>query len=261
MSDPYHPAAPAAPTRPSSVTISSYLLLLVAALFAIGAIAGLATLGTAADVYREAYEGTSAEGAEAFVTVVGAVGAVVQLLFAAAFVVLALMNNRGRNGSRITTWVLGGLGICCTGINLSSSALNGMSGGSTGDLPDPAEIQRRLSEELPGWAEPLSLATNVIALLALLVAIVLLALPASNPFFRKQKVGWEPPVPGTPYPGQTGTTPGYAPSGDPGYPPVPPATPGGDPGYPPVPPAGQPPAGPPPGDAPGQDDQSPPPAR
>ena len=51
-------------------------------------------------------------------------GAVVQLLFAAGFVVLGLLNSRGRNASRITTWVIGGLGVCCAGINLGTSWRN-----------------------------------------------------------------------------------------------------------------------------------------
>lgn len=243
MSDPHNPAAPAARARPSSVTISSYLLFLVALLFAISAIVGLSTLGTISDVYRDAYEGTQAEGAEGFITIVGAVGSVLQLLFAAAFVVLALLNNRGRNGSRIATWILAGLGFCCTGLNLLGSAFSGMNAGTTGDMPDAAEVQRRVSEALPGWVEPVSMLINVIALLALLAAAILLALPKSNEFFRKPQPSWEPPVPGSAYPG---------------YPPVPP--PGNQP------PGTQPPGTQPPGGQPSSGDQpeppsGPPPAR
>lgn len=262
MSDPHNPAAPAAKSRPSSVTISSYLLFLVALLFAIGAIVGLSTLGTISDVYREAYAGTTVEGAESLITIFGAISAVIQLLFAAAFVVLAMLNNRGRNGSRITTWVLAGLGVCCTGLTLGGSAFSGMNTGASGDMPDPAEVQRSLDAALPGWVGPVSITTSVISLLALLAAAILLLLPASNEFFRKPQAGaWEPPVPGSAYPGQPGAEPGYPPypptGGPAGYPPpggaggYPPPTAPGDPGYPPVPPPGnQPPTDQPPGSQP-----------
>lgn len=253
VTDPHHPAAPAAKSRPSSVTISSYLLFLVALLFAIGAIAGLATLGTASDVYRDAYQGTDLEGTEAFVTVFGAVASVVQLLFGATFVVLALLNNRGRNVARIITWVLIVLGFCCTGLNLLGTAFSSMNTGTTtGNMPDPAEVQRRLDEALPGWVNPVNNISNVLALIALLAAAILLALPKSNEFFRKPQAVWEPPVPGAtypgqpPYPGQVSTGAGFPPAGAPGgYPPAgaPPVTPSGDPGYPPVPPPGNQPPG------------------
>jgi hypothetical protein len=245
VSDPNNPAAPAAKARPSSVTISSYLLFLVAAVFALGAIVSLSTLGTVSDVYRDAYAGTDLEGTEGVVTAFGVGGAVLQLLFAAAFVALGLFNNRGRNASRIVTWVFGALGLCCAGLGVGGSAVGNMGAtGSTGDAPSGAEVTEMMNEALPGWVEPVGMITNVIALIALLVAVVLLALPPSNEFFRKPQAAWEPPVPGGTYPGYPpapqGGAPGYpTQGGEPGYPPPggapgqPP--PGGDPGYPPPP--------------------------
>lgn len=240
MSDPNNPAAPAAKTRPGSVTISSYLLFLVAAIFVINSIISLSTMGTASDVVRDAYAGTSMEGSEGFVTAFTAVGVVLNLLLAAAFVVLGLFNNRGRNGSRITTWVLAVIGVCCTGLGLGDNALNSMNTGSAGEGPSSAELADRLNEAMPGWVGPVETLLNVIALIALLAAVVLLALPPSNEFFRKTKAAWEPPVPGAAYPGYPQSPQGGEPGSpqtpgspqNPGYPQNPPA---GDPGYPPPP--------------------------
>ncbi|WP_307803975.1 hypothetical protein [Micromonospora echinofusca] len=238
------------------MTISSYLLILFAVLQVITLIVGLTVLSTMQEVFRDAYAGTSLEGAETIATVSGIGAAVVGLLLAIGFVVLAVLNNRGKNVSRIITWVLGGIALCCTGVGLAGNALNGMMSGQTGgDVPSQQEINRRLDAALPSWYEPVSNLLTVLALLALLVALILLALPASNEFFRKPQTVWEPPVPGANYPGypSTGTpgypqhgTPGYPQSGAPGYPPTP-----GQPGYPQQePPSGGPGYPPPGGDNP-----------
>lgn len=240
MSVPANAAAPAAGQRPGSVTISSFLLFLTAVLLAVGAIIGLTTAGTVSRVFESAYAGTSAEGIGAIAVATVVISAVVQLLIAAGFVVLGLLNNRGKNAARITTWVIGGIGVCCTGIGLGGNSFGGVgAAGGTQDLPDPQEVQRMLEAELPSWNQSVTTTLSVISLLALLAALILLALPASNEFFRRPAVNWEPPVPG---------------GGDPGYPSTPPAPSGGEPGYPPAPgyppqggqgnpPSNQPPAG------------------
>jgi hypothetical protein len=196
------PTNPAAPARPGSVTISSYLLYLYAALGLIGVVIGLSVIGTTSDVYREAYEGTSAEGTESFITVTSVVIAILGLLFAAAFVVLAIFNNRGKNPSRIVTWVLGGISLCCSSVSLIGTAVgNSLNVGSTdSDVPDPAVVQRQLEDALPSWYTPVTITLTVLSLLALLVALILLALPPSNEFFRRPAPVWEPPVPGGAYP-------------------------------------------------------------
>ncbi|WP_460849199.1 hypothetical protein, partial [Phytohabitans suffuscus] len=216
------PTSPAVPARPATVTISSYLLYLYAALGLIGVVIGLSVIGTTSDVYREAYEGTSAEGAEAFVTVTSVIVGVVGLLFAVAFVVLAIFNNRGKNASRIVTWVLGGVSLCCSGVSLAGSAFSSSMNFESGqsDVPDASEIQQRLEDALPSWYTPVSVTIAVVSLLALLVALILLALPPSNEFFRKPAPVWEPPVPGAAYPA---------------YPPVQPATAAPAPAAPPAP--------------------------
>ncbi|GAA4677089.1 hypothetical protein [Phytohabitans rumicis] len=244
MADPTNPAAPA---RPGSVSISSYLLYLYAALGLIGVVVQLSVLGTTSDVYREAYEGTTAEGGEVFVTVTTVIVAVVGLLFAVAFVVLAVLNNRAKNASRIVTWVLGGISLCCSGVGLASTAFtNSMDFGSTdSDVPSPSEIQSRLEDALPSWYMPTSITLTVLALLALLAALILLALPPSNEFFRKPAPAWEPPVPGSAYPAYP--------------PPATPPTASPAPGAPPATGSTPPPPAEPPNEQPGP--QSPPPGQ
>ncbi|MFG3553967.1 hypothetical protein ACGGAQ_06230 [Micromonospora sp. NPDC047557] len=212
--------------RPSTVTISSYLLFLFLACQVISLILTLSTIGKTRDVLRDAYSGSTAEGADQVANFVFAfaLGAgILVLLLAVVLAVLAIFNNRGSNGSRITTWIVGGIMVCCTG----GTVLNGVGGGFTtggnsgGDMPSSEEVQRRLEEALPSWIAPVSITLGVISLLALLAALILLALPKSNEFFRKPAAAWEPPTPGTSYPGYPQA------SGQPGYPQAP-----GQPGYP-----------------------------
>ncbi|MFI5837027.1 hypothetical protein ACIA5A_25435 [Micromonospora sp. NPDC051300] len=245
--------APGTPprARPSVVTLSSWLLILVAVIQVLNLIVTLSVIGTIRDVLKDAYAGTSAESAGdiAYAFTIGS--SVLTLLLAIGLVVLALLNNRGRNVSRIITWVVGGLLLCCTGGGLLNGVSGGMMGGggnANGDLPSTQEIQRRMEDALPSWYGPVSLLLGIVALLALLGALILLALPKANEFFRKPKAAWEPPVPGGAYPAYP-SAPGQ--SADPGYP----STPGqsGDPGYPSTPgqpttppatPGDHPPAGP-----------------
>lgn len=243
MSVPSDPAAPAARARPSIVTISSYLLMLFAVIQVIKLILGLSVLGKVQKVYRDAFAGTSAEGAESLATVVGIGAAVVSLLFAIGLIVLAVLNNRGKNAARIVTWVVGGIALCCTGLQFVSSVSSGSMGGRTnGNVPSQEEINRRLDAVLPSWYNPLNTTLVVVGLLALLAALILLALPASNQFFRRPQHVPEPPVPGMGYPGHPPSgTAGHPQPGTPGYSaeqgPVPgPGTPGERPGPPPPPP-------------------------
>lgn len=240
--------------RPGSVTISSYLLILVAAIQVINLILTFATIGDTRRVLQDAYRDSSVNGMDAvadFAVAVAIGASLITLLLAVGLVVLAVLNNRGKNGSRITTWVVGGLLLCCTGGSLLSGAagsISGPVGGSNADMPSQEEIQRRLDEALPSWYTPLSTLLGVVAVLALIAALVLLALPASNEFFRRPQPAWEPPVPGA-YPGYPQGQPGYPPApGQPGYPPsgqpgYPPSGQPGEPGYP----QGQPGYPPPPG--------------
>jgi uncharacterized membrane protein YidH (DUF202 family) len=242
---PSYPAPAESRPRPTTVTVSTYLLWATAALSLISGIVALSTIGTVSDVYREAYAGTDAAGSEAIVVGSTVVGVVIGVLFAAALAVLAIFNNRGRNGARITTWVLGGISLCCTGVGLAGTALTSSMNLDTGTGgPSAQEIERRLSEALPSWYDAANWTLAGISLLTLLGALILLALPPSNEFFRAPQPAWDPSM-AVPYPGQ----PPYPGQQAPGYPPYP-----GQPAYPPYP-GQQPPAGPP---APGSTGAEPP---
>ncbi|KAB1937956.1 hypothetical protein F8271_18390 [Micromonospora sp. ALFpr18c] len=224
--------------RPSIVSISSYLLFLFLACQVISLIITLSTAGKIRDAISDAYAGSSLENADqiadvAFAFIVGI--SILLLLLAVVLGVLALFNNQGRNGSRITTWIVGGVLVCCTGGSLLSGAGGGSftTGGDTAGAPSGEEVQRRVEEAVPSWTTPVSLLLGVVSIIALLTALILLALPKANAFFRKPAAGWEPPTPGASYPGypQAPGQPGYPQStGEPGYPsaPVP-----GQPGIPP----------------------------
>ncbi|WCN81661.1 hypothetical protein [Micromonospora sp. LH3U1] len=223
--------------RPSIVSISSYLLFLFLACQVISLIITLSTIGKTRDALRDAYAGSTAANADQVADVFLAIAlgsSILLLLLAIVLGVLALFNNQGRNGSRITTWIVGGIMVCCVGGGLLSNAAGGFaaSGETAGDGPSSAEIQRRLEEALPSWSAPVSLLLGVISLIALLTALILLALPKANEFFRKPTAGWEPPIPGASYPGypqapgqpgypQSAGQPGYPSSGEPSYPPPP----------------------------------------
>jgi hypothetical protein len=181
----YQPAAGHQP-RPATVTVSSYLLWVTAAIALLDTILTLSVVGRMTEAYRDVYAGTAAEGSEAVIVAVSVVGVVINILFAAGLAILAVFNNRGRQGARVTTWVLGGISLCCGGLGLAGTALTSsmnFDSGSTGG-PSASEVERRLSEVLPSWYGPLSTTLAVLSLLAILAAMILLALPASHPYFR-----------------------------------------------------------------------------
>ena len=214
-----YPSAPASGARPTTVSLSAYLLFATAALSLLGALISLTAISTISEVYKAAYAGTAAEGTES-VVVIASVGAlVVNILFSAGLAILAIFNNRGRQGSRITTWALGGVILCCSGIGLAgTAATNALDTANSAGGPNPREVQERLDAALPSWYGPITTTLSVLMLLALLASLILLALPASNAYFQAVKAmrqggGWDPsmpypgypgqqPYPGQPYPGQ-----------------------------------------------------------
>ncbi|MFI5840937.1 hypothetical protein ACIA8K_14650 [Catenuloplanes sp. NPDC051500] len=272
MSNPYSQGVQPGPSRPGVVTVAGYLLYVVAVAMVVQSLTSLASVGPTRDVYARAYQGTEASGLEGVLVGAMIFGAILNLLVAGGFVALAIFNNRGKNPSRITTWVIGGISICCSGFgllgSLASGALNGIGGASSQPgMPDPEELTRQLEDAIPGWTTPVSLTASVIGLLCLIAVVVLLSLPPANDYFRKPVSAWQPPgapgypgypsaypppsqapyppQPATPDPGHGGTTPpGYPTPGypTPGYP-----TPGGEAGGQPGQPAGTPADYPPPG--------------
>lgn len=189
---------PAPRVRPTTVTVADLLLVLVAIVGAIGAVLTFTTIGTVSDVMAEAYQGTELEGTEGQQVIGSIVTGVIGLLFSIGFVVLAVLNNQGKNVARIVTWAIGGISLCCSGVGLGLTALVGSIQVDSQDAPDPAEVQERINDALPSWYQGVSLSLTIISILALIVALLLLALRPSNEFFRKPEQPFEPPTPNYP---------------------------------------------------------------
>ncbi|MBN1172321.1 MAG: hypothetical protein JXA67_09115 [Micromonosporaceae bacterium] len=188
------PAPPAVPRqRPGVVTAGVTMVAVVALLQFIGAAMTVVVAPDMRDIYLEALEGQ--EGSDAMGDVMMFAyyfGAGVSVLVGIGLAVLALFDAQGKQAARIVTWVLGGLYLCCAGGGL---ALSGAGTAFSGGDVDTAEVERLTEEILPSWYAPFSTASSAIALLAMLAAVILLALPAANEYFRKPAELWEPPVP------------------------------------------------------------------
>jgi hypothetical protein len=95
---------------------------------------------------------------------------------------------------------------------------------STAGGPSAEDLEAKLAEVLPGWYEPVTIALAAISVLAMLAAIILLSLPASNAYFRRARPTWDPSLPYPyPYPGQQPSYPGqpWYPGQPQAYPPYP----------------------------------------
>jgi hypothetical protein len=200
--------APVPRSRPTTVTVASYLLYAVAGIQVINALAVFSVSGTMRDAVADAYRGTDVEGAEGLVVGILIAGGVINLLIGLGFAVLSIFNSRGKNPARIVTWVIGGISLCCLGAGLGGNALTRGMGTGSGTGPSQDEVQQQINDAMPSWYAPLTTTLSVVALLAILGVVILLALPASNEFFRKPVAGWDPSVPypqgygQPPYPGQ-----------------------------------------------------------
>lgn len=191
-------AGPETPkARPATVTAATWLLLVAAVAYVIIAVLGFWQAGTFADVFEEAYAGTELDEVARFLGTVTAIFlGIFYLLFAVGFSVLALFDYRGKNPARITTWVIGGVALCCTGLSLVSMGLDAAIGADLEGGPDAAELERLLDAALPGWYYPATWGFTGLTVVALLAALILLAMPSANAFFRKSPPAAPPP----PYP-------------------------------------------------------------
>lgn len=147
--------------------------------------------------------------------------ATISLIWAAFYFILALTNSRGSQASRVLTWILAGITLLCCGLGTLFEQTADFAVDDTAvDVED--QVADSVAEATPMW-----LSINEFVLMALTIAgsiaiIVLLALPASNQFFRKQPPpntipGHQPPPggpqgpPQPPYGGYDPNTGGGAP--------------------------------------------------
>jgi hypothetical protein len=209
------PATTTRPGRPTVVTAAVACLFVLAGVQLISAIVTVISYGPMLDAARD-YAGGTSEGDTIVATLqIGRYGGLaIAALFAIGYAVLGIFTNRGKNPARIVAWVVLGIGLCCNAGSLVSTALGGAlsPGGNANSNSsiDPEELQRRMEAALPGWANAVSYILLTVSLIAALSAIILLALPAANEFFRKVEPVWEPPVPGAVYPAGAAAGPAMA---------------------------------------------------
>jgi ABC-type uncharacterized transport system permease subunit len=186
--------------RPGVVSAAVALLYMVAALQLVSVGLSALTIAPIRDVYTRAYAGTDAEQFMSTSITIGLIaGIVIGVAFAVGYVVLAIFDGRGKNPARIVTWVIAGLGVLCYGCSLASQSLgNAFSSfgrnANQSNLPDPNEVAKQVQDAVPAWQSTLATVDTLVFLVALVAVIILLALPASNAFFRKESEVWVPPT-------------------------------------------------------------------
>lgn len=208
--------------RPGAVTAAAYLLFLVAVLIVVDAVISIVTAGAVADATRKAYESAGLPTTQTGFTQATAIfGGVFYLLLAVGLGVLGVLDLRGKNPARIVTWVVGGLGVLCfclgaVGSAVGGSLLSGLPKARNG--VSAADLAKQIQDAQPSWLQPTQTTLAIINLLALILVIILLALPASNAYFRRPAA---PTVdPGVPtYPPPYGQPPQYGQPPAPGQPP------------------------------------------
>jgi K+-transporting ATPase A subunit len=184
-------------TRPTIVTVASCLLVIAAAL----AIADIVLSYHGRSVNETVYQQAVADGSvpaengvafEAVGIVANLVAVALKFLAALSLLVLGPLNSRGHNPARIVTWVVAGPLLCCSGSLFAFSSI---------DVPTTspmtaadAELERRFAAALPLWYDTVSTAVEMLLPAALLAAIILLALPAANTFFRPRRL-YDPAYP------------------------------------------------------------------
>lgn len=191
--------------RPATVTAAAAIMIFMGVAGLVNAVVGLVAIGGVVDRFRDAAQATGASDSDidglaglAWGTVIA--GAVLAILFGALLVALGVGNLQGRNGARIATWVVSGLGLLCGCCGLlaviSQSAL-------TWDVSTDSrteDLTQALTDAYPGWWIALNGVVSAGQALGYLVVALLLALPASHPYFRRQAELAAPVTPTTPPP-------------------------------------------------------------
>ncbi|SDY22732.1 hypothetical protein SAMN05444365_1011125 [Micromonospora pattaloongensis] len=197
-----YPGAPAvgqpSPVRPPPVTAAVAILILMGVVGLVHALAGLAVMARVVDRVRNAAHAVGVAGSDADTVVWGVragaiAAALIGLLFAFLLILLAFGIARGSSAARVGTWVVCAFGLlcgCATAIaTLGQRAVEVEVAGSPGRV----ELLGALADAYPAWWIWLSGGLSVSQALGYLVVALLLALPASTAFFRR-----EPPVSGPP---------------------------------------------------------------
>ncbi|MFF0470208.1 hypothetical protein ACQP08_00710 [Micromonospora zamorensis] len=197
----YPESAPA--RRPAVVLMAAGVLLVMAVAALAYAVVDLVVLGGTVDAFRTAARDTSAspEQIDDVVTLLRAsavLSAVVAALSAPVLAGLALGLLAGRNGARVATWVVSGLGLlagCCSVAVLIGERAAPLQLGSGEQAV--AELLGLIGDAYPSWWIPLNAGLSVAQGLGYLVVATLLALPAANAWFGRHR-STAPTVPSAP---------------------------------------------------------------
>ncbi|MFE9190349.1 hypothetical protein ACFYL6_12125 [Micromonospora sp. NPDC007208] len=183
-----------APARRPAAVLSAVTVLLVMAVAALAyAVVDLVVLGGTVDAFRSAARDTSAspEQINDVVTLLRAsavLSAVVAVLSAPLLAGLALGLLAGRNGVRVATWVVSGLGLlggCCSvAVVVGERAAPLQLGSGEQAL---AELLGLIGDAYPSWWIPLNAGLSVAQGLGYLVVATLLALPPANRWFGRHR--------------------------------------------------------------------------
>jgi hypothetical protein len=211
--------------RPVAVTIAAIALFVIALLGLFSAMASFLEAGPAGDRVT-----TGADDANT-VTFALVFYGVIALVTAVYYVIAAMFALRGNRGMRIATWVVAGLTVLCLGCNGLSNGV--LASGVDRTAIDNSNNAGSLVLDSQSHTYVVTTATlEVITTLVAIVTIILLAIPASNAYFRKADAtaamyaAYGYPGYGYAYPGQgnPGAQPagGYAPTGYPQWQSAPP---------------------------------------
>jgi hypothetical protein len=206
------------------VTAAAYLLYFLAAAQLVSGALGVVLLDGVRDAYEAAYGGAEGRGPA---SVAVAAGAALGALLAIGYGLLGYLVGRGSNGARITTWVIVGSSLCCFsgGVFYRTSPTEPRVTNPT--RASRTEVTRSITDAMPAYSAVM-LGLAALSLLAAILIVVLLALPAANRFFRRRAPQPYPapayphqfhpgqPYPGQPYPGQHHPGQGYPGQGYPG---------------------------------------------
>ncbi|MER7587031.1 hypothetical protein ABTW72_05785 [Micromonospora sp. NPDC127501] len=183
-----------APARRPAAVVSAAAVLVVMAVAALAyAVVDLVVLGGTVDAFRSAARDTSAspEQIDDVVTLLRAsavLSAVVAVLSAPLLAGLGLGLLTGRNGVRVATWVVSGLGLlagCCSVAVVVGERSAPLQLGSGEQAL--AELLGLIGDAYPSWWIPLNVGLSVAQALGYLVVATLLALPAASSWFRRHR--------------------------------------------------------------------------
>lgn len=192
------PGGQARPGTVSLASVSLYLLMLLSLVSAALSIYAASQLDTdkVVEIYVDnGMDKTAAETAGSIASVAVFAGAAFAIVLAIVYLVLAIFVGKGKQWARITAWVFGGLAICCNGFGAASGALSSsMSGMGSQPGIDQEKINEQMAAMQPSWLAPVSIAMSVAGLILGIALVILLLLPPSHPYFRKQEPVWTPPA-------------------------------------------------------------------